>query len=57
MADSRIAILGIYRVPGTEELFRQQFEILYGYSMTDEERAQAEEQCREQLSSVSSLKR
>lgn len=52
MADPRIEILGIYRLPVTEDLFREQFDILYGYPMSDEDRAQAEEQCREQLSST-----
>jgi hypothetical protein len=52
MSEPRIEIVGIYKIPITEDLFREQFEILYGYSMSDEQRTEAEEQCREQLSSI-----
>jgi hypothetical protein len=52
MNEPRIEVLGVYRLPVTEELFREQFDILYGYPMSEPERAQAERQCREQLSSV-----
>jgi len=52
MNKPRIEIIGIYRLPVTDKLFREQFEILYGYPMTDKDREQAEKQCREQLSSV-----
>lgn len=52
MAEPRIEILGIYRLPITEDLFKEQFDILYGYPMPDEDRALAEEQCREQLCST-----
>ena len=52
MAEPRIEIVGIYRLPVTEDLFRQQFEILYGGPMSEEQGAEAEEQCREQLSSI-----
>jgi len=47
-----VEVLGVYRIPLTEELFRQQFDILYGFAMSKSERAQAERQCKEQLSSV-----
>lgn len=47
-----IEVLGVYRLPLTEELFQEQFKILYDYPMTPAERAQAERRCRDQLSSV-----
>ena len=52
MAEPRIDTLGVYRVPVTEELFREQFDTLYGYPMSKQERAVAERQCREQLASI-----
>jgi hypothetical protein len=52
MAAPRIGVLGVYKLDVTEDLFREQFDILYGYTMSDEERMEAEEQCREQLSSI-----
>jgi len=38
MSEPQIEILGVYRLPVTEELFREQFDILYGYEMTEAER-------------------
>ena len=52
MAAPRIEVIGVYELDVTEELFREQFDILYGYTMSDEDRIEAEEQCREQLSSI-----
>ena len=52
MNEPRIEVLGVYRLPVTEELFREQFDTLYSYPMSEDERAQAECQCREQLASV-----
>ena len=52
MAEPQIEILGVYRLPVTEGLFREQFDILYGYEMTEAERVKAERSCRSQLSSV-----
>ena len=52
MSEPRIEIVGIYEFPVTEDLFRQQFEILYRGPMSEEQRAEAEKQCREQLSSI-----
>jgi len=52
MDQPRIEIIGVYRLPITDELLREQFDALYGYAMSDRERAQAERQCREQLESV-----
>jgi hypothetical protein len=47
MRAPQIDILGVYRLPVTEELFREQYEILYG-----EPDLRAEQQCRQQLTSV-----
>lgn len=47
-----VEILGVYRLSVTEELLREQFELLYDYSTSEEQRAQDEQQCREQLASV-----
>ena len=47
-----VEILGVYRLPVTEELLQEQVTILYGSLDSQKDRAQAEEQCREQLSST-----
>jgi hypothetical protein len=52
MAAPRIEVVGVYRLDVPEDLFREQFDILYGDPMSDEERVEAEKQCRERLSSV-----
>jgi hypothetical protein len=52
MAIPQVEVLGVYRLPITEELIQEQFGILYDYPMSKRERAQAELQCRQQLSSV-----
>src|SRR5436190_20043521 len=52
MAEPNVRVLGVYRLNVTVELFREQFEILYGYPMTPEERTDAEQQCKDQLESV-----
>lgn len=52
MNEPKIEVLGVHRLAVTEELFREQFDTLYGYPMSKEERAQAERQCREQLASI-----
>jgi hypothetical protein len=52
MNGPQVKVLGVYRLPLTEELFRLQFSKLYGYPMSKAEHAQAERWCREQLSSV-----
>ncbi len=49
MPDPKIEVLGVYPIPVTEELFREQFDILYSYDMSDEARARAKQQVREQL--------
>jgi hypothetical protein len=48
----KVEVLGVYRLPVTDELFREQFDIIYGYPMSASERRSAEQQCREQLESV-----
>ena len=52
MNEPQIEVLGVYRIPVTDELFREQFDILYGCPMSKHERARAERQCREQVSSI-----
>lgn len=52
MPQPRVGVLGVYHLPVTDELFREQFEILYGYLMSPNERAAAERQCKEQLESA-----
>ena len=52
MAEPKIEVLGVYKLPVTDEMFREQFNAMYGYPMSRFERVQAELQCREQLSSI-----
>jgi len=52
MNKPQVDVLGVYRLPVTNALFREQFDILYGYPMSERQRLKAERQCREQLSSV-----
>jgi hypothetical protein len=52
VAQPKVEVLGVYRLPAAEDLFREQFDILYGYPMSAGERRNAEQQCREQLESV-----
>lgn len=59
MREPGIEVLGVYRLPVTEELFREQFDILHGEQfeglfgrMSKKKRAEAERQVREQLNSV-----
>lgn len=42
----------MYRLPVTEALFQEQFGILYDSPMSPRQRAEAERQCRDQLSAV-----
>lgn len=42
-----IQVMGVYRLPVTEELLREQFAVLYG-----DPDPEAEKQCRDQLSSA-----
>ena len=52
MSDPEVVVVGVYRLPVTEEVFREQFGILYGYEMSEEQRFEAERHCREQLKST-----
>lgn len=38
----RVEALGVYNLDTTEGLVREQFDILYGYTMSAEERVEAE---------------
>lgn len=50
-SDPQVEVLGVYRLSVTEELLREQLRILHSHPMSRRERAQAEQACREQLSS------
>jgi hypothetical protein len=52
MDKPRIEILGIYALHVSDELFRKQFDILYGYEMSEKYKLLAEKQCRDQLNST-----
>jgi hypothetical protein len=52
MVEPKIEVLGVYRLPVTDELFREQFAILYDFPMGEAERVAAERKCRKQLESV-----
>jgi len=52
MAQPIVDVLGVYRLDVPEELFREQFDILYRYPMSPEDRVKAERECREQLLSA-----
>jgi hypothetical protein len=52
MPEPKIEVVGVYRLEITEELLQEQFEILYGYDVTEAERREAKEHCRNQLKSI-----
>jgi hypothetical protein len=52
MADPKIEIVGVYRLRVTEELFREQFRILYDYPMAKADRQKVEHDLRKQLASI-----
>src|SRR5438552_8541112 len=52
MAQPTIEILGVYSIPVTKELLREQTDILYGADLASTKRREAECQCREQLEST-----
>ncbi len=52
MTEPTVEALGVYRLPVSDELFEEQFTILYGYDIPEEDRIAAVRQCRDQLSSV-----
>lgn len=47
-----IKVLGVYRLDVTPALLEAQFNELYGYDMTEQERRRVRTQCRNQLESV-----
>ena len=49
MTQPTIDVLGVYSVPVTDNLLREQTDILYGADLSGDERQDAEGQCREQL--------
>ena len=52
MAQPTIEFLGVYSLPVTNDLLREQTDILYGSDLAGAERRDAERQCREQLEST-----
>lgn len=52
MAQPTIDVLGVYALPVTKSLLREQTDILYGSDLSGAERRDAERQCREQLEST-----
>jgi hypothetical protein len=52
MPGPTIQVLGVYALPVTKELLREQTDLLYGATLTGEARQQAERKCREQLLST-----
>jgi hypothetical protein len=52
LREPEIEILGAYRLPVSEELVREQFDILYGHLTSESEKKTAMQLCREQLESV-----
>jgi len=52
MATPTIDVLGVYSLPVTPQLLREQCDILYGENLKGEERKQAERACLEQLAST-----
>ena len=52
MPQPGIQVLGVYSLPVTDDLLREQTDILYGSDLTDAKRREAERECREQLEST-----
>ena len=52
MAQPTIEVLGVYSIPVTRDLLREQTDILYGADLLGAERRDSERQCREQLEST-----
>ncbi len=49
---SEIHVIGVHALPVTVQLVDSQFELLYGYPMSTEQKAKARKLCRSQLKSV-----
>ncbi len=52
MNKPHIEILGIYALPVSDELLSNQFDLLYGYEMSSENKMEAEKQIKDQLNST-----
>jgi hypothetical protein len=52
MPDPTIKVLGVYALPVSEELLKEQTDILYGAKLKGAARQEAERRCREQLTST-----
>lgn len=52
MSRGSMVILGVYRVPVTDELFRECMDWWYGYDMPELKRRQADRQCWDQLAAL-----
>jgi hypothetical protein len=52
MPQASIDVLGVYSLPVTKDLLREQMDILYRSALTGDERRDAEGRCREQLEST-----
>jgi hypothetical protein len=52
MSNPTVQVLGVYRLDVTEDLFREHFDILYGYPMSADKLAKTQHECREFLQSV-----
>jgi hypothetical protein len=52
MPQPSIEVVGVYRLPVTDDLLRDQIEILYGSHMSDQDRLSAMRECQDQLSSI-----
>ena len=52
MAQPTVEVLGVYSIPVTDDLLREQTDILHGADLSGDRRQDAERQCREQLEST-----
>lgn len=52
MIKPTVEVLGVYAIPVTKELLREQTDILYGAELAGTERRDAERSCQEQLEST-----
>lgn len=52
MAQATVEVLGVYSITVTDDLLREQTDILYGADPPGDKRHDAERQCREQLEST-----
>ncbi len=52
MSSPSVEVLGVYRLPVTDEMVAEQIEAQYGGGLSRSDRQEAEQQCLEQLASV-----